>query len=102
MDRLRFVKSRRRDTRGGRWIYSAQGLICVKRLQPRSETMAVDAGSRPGRFSPQEGGTMFKKILLPTDGSPVSRKAVKQGVAFAKSIGAQRSWASSRPRTTAC
>ena len=25
---------------------------------------------------------MFKKILLPTDGSPVSRKAVKQGVAL--------------------
>lgn len=32
---------------------------------------------------------MFKKILLPTDGSPVSRKAVKQGVAFAKSVGAK-------------
>jgi nucleotide-binding universal stress UspA family protein len=32
---------------------------------------------------------MFKKILLPTDGSPVSRKAVKQGVALAKSIGAK-------------
>jgi nucleotide-binding universal stress UspA family protein len=31
---------------------------------------------------------MYKRILLPTDGSPVSRKAVKQGVAFAKSIGA--------------
>jgi nucleotide-binding universal stress UspA family protein len=32
---------------------------------------------------------MFKKILLPTDGSPVSRKAVRQGVAFAKSVGAK-------------
>jgi len=32
---------------------------------------------------------MYKRILLPTDGSPVSRKAVKQGVAFAKSIGAR-------------
>jgi nucleotide-binding universal stress UspA family protein len=32
---------------------------------------------------------MFKKILLPNDGSPVSRKAVKQGVALAKSIGAK-------------
>jgi nucleotide-binding universal stress UspA family protein len=31
---------------------------------------------------------MYKRILLPTDGSPVSRKAVKQGVAFAKAIGA--------------
>jgi len=32
---------------------------------------------------------MYKKILLPTDGSPVSRKAVKQGVAFAKTVGAK-------------
>src|SRR5262245_51474420 len=32
---------------------------------------------------------MYKRILIPTDGSSVSRKAVKQGVAFAKSIGAR-------------
>lgn len=32
---------------------------------------------------------MFKKILLPTDGSELSQKAVKVGVDFAKSIGAQ-------------
>jgi nucleotide-binding universal stress UspA family protein len=32
---------------------------------------------------------MFKRILLPNDGSPVSQKAVKQGVVFAKSIGAK-------------
>lgn len=32
---------------------------------------------------------MFKTILLPTDGSPVSRKSVKQGVAFAKATGAK-------------
>jgi nucleotide-binding universal stress UspA family protein len=31
---------------------------------------------------------MFKKILLPTDGSDLSKKAVKKGVEFAKSIGA--------------
>ena len=31
---------------------------------------------------------MFKRILIPTDGSAISRKAVKQGVAFAKSVGA--------------
>ncbi len=31
---------------------------------------------------------MFKKILLPTDGSELSRKAVKKGVTFAKSMGA--------------
>ena len=32
---------------------------------------------------------MFAKILLPTDGSELSRKAVKKGVAFAKSTGAK-------------
>ena len=32
---------------------------------------------------------MYRTVLLPTDGSPVSRKAVKQGIAFAKSIGAK-------------
>ena len=32
---------------------------------------------------------MFKRILLPTDGSPVSRKAVKQGVTLAKTLGAR-------------
>jgi len=32
---------------------------------------------------------MFKHILLPTDGSPLSEAAVKKGMKFAKSIGAQ-------------
>jgi nucleotide-binding universal stress UspA family protein len=32
---------------------------------------------------------MFKKILLPTDGSQLSRKSVKSGVDFAKSINAK-------------
>lgn len=32
---------------------------------------------------------MFKHILLPTDGSELSEQAVKQAVAFAKSIGAK-------------
>jgi nucleotide-binding universal stress UspA family protein len=32
---------------------------------------------------------MFKNILLPTDGSPRSQKAVIQGVALAKSLGAK-------------
>jgi nucleotide-binding universal stress UspA family protein len=32
---------------------------------------------------------MYKRILLPTDGSPISRKAVKKGVALAQSIGAK-------------
>jgi nucleotide-binding universal stress UspA family protein len=32
---------------------------------------------------------MFKHILIPTDGSPVSAKAVKAGIAFAKESGAR-------------
>lgn len=32
---------------------------------------------------------MFKHILLPTDGSPLSEVAVKKGMQFAKSIGAR-------------
>lgn len=32
---------------------------------------------------------MYKHILVPTDGSPLSTKAVKQAVAFAKSLGAK-------------
>jgi nucleotide-binding universal stress UspA family protein len=32
---------------------------------------------------------MYARILIPTDGSAISRKAVKQGVEFAKAIGAQ-------------
>jgi nucleotide-binding universal stress UspA family protein len=32
---------------------------------------------------------MYRHILLPTDGSPLSRKAVKAGIAFAAKIGAK-------------
>jgi nucleotide-binding universal stress UspA family protein len=32
---------------------------------------------------------MFKKVLIPTDGSPLSTQAAKAGVAFARSIGAE-------------
>ena len=32
---------------------------------------------------------MFKNILIPTDGSPLSQKAVVRGVALAKSVGAK-------------
>jgi len=32
---------------------------------------------------------VFKHILIPTDGSEISQKAIKAGVAFAKSIGAR-------------
>jgi len=32
---------------------------------------------------------MFKHILLPTDGSDLSEEAIKEGIRFAKSIGAK-------------
>jgi len=32
---------------------------------------------------------MFKHILIPTDGSPISKKAIAQGVKFASGIGAR-------------
>jgi len=32
---------------------------------------------------------MYKHILIPTDGSPLSRKAVKAGIKLAKSVGAR-------------
>ncbi|MGO3741463.1 universal stress protein [Kerstersia sp.] len=32
---------------------------------------------------------MFKKILIPTDGSPLSIQAVNAGIAFARSVGAE-------------
>jgi nucleotide-binding universal stress UspA family protein len=35
------------------------------------------------------GANMFKQILLPTDGSELSERAVLAGVSFAKDIGAQ-------------
>src|SRR5690606_38331328 len=38
---------------------------------------------------PQGGKFMFKKILIPTDGSPLSAQAANAGVSFARSIGAE-------------
>lgn len=32
---------------------------------------------------------MYKRILLPTDGSEASRRAIASGIAFAKSVGAE-------------
>jgi nucleotide-binding universal stress UspA family protein len=36
-----------------------------------------------------KGISMFKNILVPTDGSALSKKAIKAGIAFAKSTGAR-------------
>ena len=32
---------------------------------------------------------MFKKILIPTDGSPLSAQAANAGITFARSVGAE-------------
>ena len=39
-------------------------------------------------FEGEEGG-MYKKILMPTDGSSCSQKAIEQGLDVAKNMGAQ-------------
>ena len=36
-----------------------------------------------------KGGRMFKSILIPTDGSKLSDRAVRQGLQLAKSLGAK-------------
>jgi nucleotide-binding universal stress UspA family protein len=68
-------------------------LICVNGLLRASARLPQSRGGDDGihgtlrehaRVSHQ-GENMFKKILLPTDGSDLSRKAVKKGIEFAKS-----------------
>jgi nucleotide-binding universal stress UspA family protein len=44
------------------------------------------------RFAPElkiEGDTVYKNILVPTDGSPLSRASAARAVKFAKSVGAK-------------
>src|SRR3954467_14778511 len=36
-----------------------------------------------------EGGPLYKHILLPTDGSKLATKGVRQGMALAKAVGAR-------------
>jgi nucleotide-binding universal stress UspA family protein len=43
----------------------------------------------PSDFHPEEETTVFKHVLIPTDGSPVARKAVRAGVALARDLGAK-------------
>jgi nucleotide-binding universal stress UspA family protein len=40
-------------------------------------------------LNPERREAMYKKILIPTDGSPLSAAAIAQGIALAKSIGAK-------------
>jgi nucleotide-binding universal stress UspA family protein len=51
-------------------------------------------GSKPAAYGKRRSGfrkeeTMFKHILLPTDGSVLSEGVIHKGIAFAKSIGAR-------------
>jgi nucleotide-binding universal stress UspA family protein len=41
------------------------------------------------RSTGAEGGIMYKHILIPTDGSELSEKAIKEGVSLAKEVGAE-------------
>ena len=41
---------------------------------------------------------MYKHILIPTDGSPLSKEAVRQGMALAKSLGAKTTVITVSPR----
>jgi nucleotide-binding universal stress UspA family protein len=40
------------------------------------------------RFRDREGDDMFKRILVPTDGSDITSKAIDTAIALAKSVGA--------------
>lgn len=44
---------------------------------------------------------MFRHILLPTDGSPLSEAAIQQGIRFAKSIGAKVTGLCAMPKQNA-
>ena len=47
---------------------------------------ALGRGERMGRRPLARGGSMFKHILIPTDGSDLSRKAILYGVQLAKEL----------------
>src|SRR5689334_7052030 len=58
------------------------------------DTQPLDRGRSVGSMRPvaaiaSRGDSMFKHILIPTDGSALSMKAVKSGMALAKEAGAK-------------
>src|SRR5262245_2104260 len=58
------------------------------------DTQPLDRGRSVGSMRPiaaiaSRGASMFKHVLIPTDGSSLSMKAVESGLTFAKSIGAK-------------
>src|SRR5687767_6011846 len=60
----------------------------------RCKSTAIDEGQpRPGRapvsWGPRSEPAMFKRILVPTDGSALSRKAIRSAVDLAAAVGAE-------------
>lgn len=49
---------------------------------------------------PEKEVDMFKHILIPTDGSPLSRKAIAEGVKLARSLGARATGLFAAPPAT--
>src|SRR4030095_2176356 len=55
----------------------------------RDLAAGVPAGSHCARFPSGKERAMYKHILVPTDGSDLSDLAVKEAIAFARSLGAR-------------
>jgi nucleotide-binding universal stress UspA family protein len=56
-------------------------------VTPQQQTLLTLAENEAWRT--RKAGTMYKNILLPTDGSELADKAVKSGIAFAKETNAK-------------
>jgi nucleotide-binding universal stress UspA family protein len=70
------------------------GLIQVKLSVPYPGEYYLENIGRARRRSPRtavlfKGATMFKHILIPTDGSELAAKAIAAGIEFAKETGAR-------------
>ena len=61
--------------------------LAVRRL-PWGRESRTTGCSQPEKVR-QEGNKLFKNILVPTDGSDLTAKAVEQALRFAKEIGAK-------------
>ena len=59
-------------------------LTLINRLSDRISAKIQSVG-----HSPKRGGSMFKNILVPTDGSQLSADTAKRATSFAKEAGAR-------------
>src|SRR5215208_6688522 len=77
---------------GPNWCYNgpvkSQAGLFQRRRVGRAEHAASDAEPPPAGPSPKEEH-MFRHLLIPTDGSPLSDEAVRQGVELAADMGAE-------------